>query len=360
MTLDADPIDEKLRVGIIGTGIGSLLHFPAFKLNPYFEPVKIAGLDKDRTKLIAKGLKSSYTNNWETIIKDPEIDVVSIATPPALHEEMVIAAVENEKYVLCEKPLSNNYTSAQKMTDVVEESGIPSMINFEFRYIPSRAYLVELLKSKYVGDLHQVHIKINSNYRMNPRKQGYNWWSDASAGGGMLSGLGSHYIDLLCNIFENIDKVSGKLFTNYAKRFNKSTGRMRKVTSDDAFSCRIEIDDQIQCTMNLSSTIGFENGTLIEFHGNEGSLVIRDEVLTGGKIGESDHLTAIPMPAALSKYPVQDHPLVSPMSALLDDFAKGIFGGVSPHPNFQDGMKVEHIIDALRKSSKSGKWISID
>lgn len=360
MTLDADPIDDKLKVGIIGTGIGSLLHYPAFKINPYFEPVKIAGVDKIRTKAIAKRLNSSYTTNWETIVKDPEIDVISIATPPALHEQMVLAAIENEKYVLCEKPLSNNYASAQNMVDAVEESGIPSMVNYEFRYIPSRAFLVELLKSRYIGDIHQIHIKINSNYRMNPRKQGYNWWSDVALGGGMLSGLGSHYIDFLCTIFENIDKISGKLFTNYTKRFNKATGRMRKVTSDDAFSCRLEIDDQIQCTMNLSSTIGFENGTLIEFHGKEGSLVIRDEVLTGGKIGESDHLSSIPMPSTLTKYPKQPHPLVSPMSALLDDFAKGIFGGVSPHPDFQDALKVERIIDALRKSSKTGKWIGID
>jgi predicted dehydrogenase len=360
MTLDADPIDEKLKVGIIGTGIGSILHFPAFKLNPYFEPVKIAGRDKEKTKTIAKGLKSSYTTDWETVVKDPEIDVISIATPPAVHEEIVLSAIENEKYILCEKPLSNNIASAQNMSDVVEESGIPSMVNYEFRYIPSRAYLIELLKSRYVGDIHQVHLKINSNYRMNPRKQGYNWWSDASLGGGMLSGLGSHYIDFLCTIFDNIDKVSGKLFTHYDKRFNKATGRMRKVTSDDAFSCRLDIDDKIQCTMNLSSTIGFENGTLIEFHGNEGSLVIRDEVLIGGKIGESNQLQSIAMPSTLSKYAKQSHPLVSPMAALLDDFAKGIFGGVSSHPNFQDALKVEKVISSLRKSNKSGKWISVN
>ena len=124
---------DPLKVGIIGTGIGSVVHAPAFAESAFFEPVMIAGSQLDKTKKIAENLKLKYTTNWKEVIDNPEIEVVSIATPPAMHEEMVLYALEKGKNVISEKPLSTDADSALRMLEAAEDSGLPSMVNFEMR-----------------------------------------------------------------------------------------------------------------------------------------------------------------------------------------------------------------------------------
>lgn len=352
--------DEVINTAIIGTGFGSVVQYPAFLAHPNFNPTLLIGRHKSKTQKIAQRLDIPKNDiEWETAIKDPEIDLISIATPPSLHKEMTLASFEAGKHVICEKPLALNVEEAQEMVDAAEDSGLVAMIDLEFRYIPSKQYFMELIKSGYLGDIYQFDVTVRTPSRLNPRQRGYNWWSDKNQGGGILSALGSHYIDYLYQVFDDIKGVSGHTSIHIKKRLNKLTGKMGKVTADDAFVCQFDVGDEILCNMKISSTSPFGKGSRIEAYGSEGSLILlENDQIIGGKIGEDRELKHIPitdkfqMPTANG-----EHYLIPAFTGLLIDFANGVTRGSSPHPNFHDGLKIQKCMQAIDDSAEKKKWI---
>ncbi len=353
---------NKLKVGIIGTGFGSVVQFPSFKQHPSFDPIILSGKHKSKTEKIGKRLGvEKTTTNWEEIINDPEIDVVSVATPPNLHKQMTIAALEAGKHVLCEKPLALNLEEAEMMLEAAEESGLVAMLDLEFRFMPSRAYLLELINSGYCGEIFQFDISIKNPSRLNPRSKGYNWWSSTDYGGGILAALGTHYIDFILTAFGKINAVVGRTEIHVPKRLNKLTGKMKKVTADDSFSCLLDVGDSTQVSLKINTTTAYARGIKIEIYGSEGTLLLLDDqTLVGGKIGSDKKLKQlnVPLKYILEKSEGQ-HDLIPPFKALLSEFAMGVNRGSSPHPNLKDGLKIQEIIDAIRESSEKQKWVDI-
>jgi len=352
------------NIGIIGTGFGSVVQYPGFSHHPDFLPIAIAGRHKSKTDTIAKRLniENSYSN-WKDMLKLDDLDAVSIVTPPHLHKEMTLAALDSGKHVICEKPLSLNAKDAEEMLLKSEESGLINMLDLVFRFIPSRAHMLELIKNDYLGEIYQCDITVHNSSRLNPRTRGYNWWSSQKKGGGILNALGAHYIDFLLQIFGTIERVSGKTATNIPKRLNKMTGRMKTVSADDSFIALFDVGDNVLSTMKISSTSPYGRGPKIEIYGSEGTLMmLEDQSLIGGKLGENKKLQPIEIPAALklNKYSDEDHLLVPPFVRLLDEFSKSIKTGRSLHPNFEDGFRIQQILDAIRLSNSKMSWISIE
>jgi predicted dehydrogenase len=354
---------DPLKVGILGTGFGSVVQYPGFLKHPGFDPIAIGGKHEAKTKKIAssKGIQNFHTN-WRDLIKIEELDLISIVTPPHLHHEMSMAAFDAGKHVLCEKPLSTDLKTAEEMYTRSEDSGLIAMLDLVFRYIPSRAYLVELIKNGYLGEIYQIDITVHNDSRLNPRTRGYNWWSSSDHGGGVLKALGSHYIDFLLQACGEITEVSAKTATHIPKRLNKLTGKMKKVTSDDAFVALFNVGSEALASMKISSTTAYGRGPKIEAYGSEGALVmLEDQTLVGGKIGENDKLSRITIPKnlKLNLEMKDEHILVPPFMRLLDDLQKSVKSGRSLHPNFEDGMKIQKIIEGITKSSEDNTWIEI-
>ncbi len=351
-----------LKVGIIGTGFGSLVHYPGFFHHPEFEPEVIVGQNPSKTKAIAKRLDAPrWSTDWREVIADPEIDVVSVVTPPKYHLEMVMAAVESNKHILCEKPVSVTLKDAERMRMAIEEHGNVGMVNLEFRYIPNRAYLVELLKSGYIGKIHDFTIILRNSSRLNPRDKGYNWWSERAEGGGVLYSVGAHYIDLLIQVFNRIDRVYGKPSTLVERRLNKKSGKMKRVTADDSFSAIFEIGDGATGIVQVSSVSPFGKGTRIEFYGNEGYLGIDEHGrLWGARLSEDEKPHCLEIPHNLSTPKIEGtHPLVGPFMKLLYDFWGAIKMGRSLSPNFNDAYNLQRVLTALQSSSSSGKAMNL-
>ena len=116
-------IMKTLNVGMIGGGFMAKAHSLAMAaVNMFFDDEIIlnrktlADIDEEMAKTAAKKLGyEKYTNDWRSLIEDPEIDIIDIVTPNHLHMEMAIAAANAGKHIICEKPLGRNscllYTS---------------------------------------------------------------------------------------------------------------------------------------------------------------------------------------------------------------------------------------------------------
>src|SRR5690349_11612342 len=103
------PIDSPIRVGVIGTGWGGVAHLPAFAVVPEFHVVALSGRREERAKALAMqyGVAAVHAD-WRELIDRADVDLISIALPVEMHQDVLTYAVSRGKHVLCEKPVSRS------------------------------------------------------------------------------------------------------------------------------------------------------------------------------------------------------------------------------------------------------------
>ena len=131
----------KLRIGLIGTGFMGKAHVFGFASAPrvFDLPYEIdlhtvVDITPEAAAKAARTLGFAHSSaNWRDLIANPEIDVVDITAPNALHKEMALAAIAAGKHVYCEKPLAPLATDALEMADAAEAAGIKSQVGIGAR-----------------------------------------------------------------------------------------------------------------------------------------------------------------------------------------------------------------------------------
>ncbi len=77
------------------------------------------------------------TDNWHKVVEHPDVNLVLVLTPDALHYEPVMACAELNKHVLCEKPVGTSVAQAHAMWQAVHVAGLGHFVPFWTRYVPS-------------------------------------------------------------------------------------------------------------------------------------------------------------------------------------------------------------------------------
>lgn len=201
---------SRIRVGVIGTGFGAQVHLPALAALPSFEIAALCGRDLAKVEQLADiyDIRHVFTD-YRDLIACPEVEAITVATPPALHHPTAVAAIAAGKHVLCEKPMARNANEAREMARMAETTGVTAMLCHEFRFAPARAWMKELIDEGYLGAVSLVQLSFLRPLLADPRGRSWNWLMDAEAGGGMLGALGSHFVDTLRWWFGEISEVAG-------------------------------------------------------------------------------------------------------------------------------------------------------
>lgn len=164
-----------MRVAVIGTGFGKHAAAPAYTS---------LGCEVD--------VVSPRDEAAVRRALDGEVDLVSVHSPPFLHVDHVLAAVDAGRAVLCDKPFGCTAADARTMRDRAADAGVAHFLNFEFRFKDSWARLKELADSGAIGT--PRHLAWSFWGRgLRGRKLG--WINDAELGGGWIGAYGSHIID---------------------------------------------------------------------------------------------------------------------------------------------------------------------
>jgi len=329
------------RIGIIGTGFGARVQAPLFR-EAGLDVVAIAGFHPEKTHRIAAELGLRPHDDWRELVASPDIDLVSVTAPPSEHREMAIAALDAGKHVLCEKPTALNAAEAEELVVVARRHPDRiAIIDHELRFVPSwreaRARFGEL------GPLRYAEVRYSSPSRGN-RSREWNWWSDASRGGGIWGAVGSHFVDALRYFGMEIESVHALLRTIVDRRpFGDGT---REVTSDDFASVNLRLRGGATATMMLSAvSTGPDEPSAVMFHGESDAIriVATDPAdLPGNSPGGAFGTGTLHLGRALR--------------AALDD---GDRSALSPAATFEDGLMQQRVLDAARRSSATGDWVGV-
>jgi len=179
-------------------GLGKIAHKFASDLPLSEDSVLYAAASRELKKAEEFGKKfgslKSY-GSYTELVKDPEIDIVYIATPHALHFENTMLCLENGKSVLCEKPMGLDAAQTKGMIEKAQENGLFLMEGLWTRFIPATEKLLELLAANTLGELLFVRADFGFNPPIDPAGRIYN----KELGGGSLLDIGIYpiYLSLL-------------------------------------------------------------------------------------------------------------------------------------------------------------------
>ena len=219
-----------LSVGMVGYAFMGAAHSHAWRTAPRFFdlPLRprmraVAGRDAQGVKAAAERLGwESTETSWQALVERDDVDLVDVCTPGHTHAEIVIAALEAGKHVLCEKPLANSVEEAEAMTRAAEKAaagGVRAMVGFTYRRVPAISLARQLVADGRLGTLHHVRAQYLQDWIVDPQAP-LSWRLEKDkAGSGSLGDIGAHIIDIAQFITgDTISRVSGRLRTFVEER----------------------------------------------------------------------------------------------------------------------------------------------
>lgn len=352
-----------IRAAVIGSGFAREAYLPALKTIPDVELVAVASTVNARETAAAFGIPHAY-EDWRLMLERHTLDLVGIATPPALHAPMTLAALEAGAHVVCEKPMAMNSDEARQMLEKAQALGRVHLVGHELRFNPNRRKIARLIAEGAIGTVRHLNIvNITTAWGDPASRPAGDWWSNAAMGGGRLGANGSHQIDLLRFWLGEIGAISGQLFTMVPDRVDKTTGARWTATADDVVSFSAELRSGAFATVFLSGVARHPIGNHVQIFGSEGTILLSDgeERLKVARVGEDYQDLSEDDPNATLPGIGKGIWNVS-VVGLMQEVTAAIREGrpTRAGATFADGLKCQQAMDAVRRSSAERRWIALD
>jgi predicted dehydrogenase len=334
------------RVVAIGTSWAAQAPLPALSSHAGVELAAICSARIARAEEAAEkfGAAAAY-DDFASMIERESADIVYVGGPVGLHAPMIRSALAAGAHVISEKPLAVDAAEADALVDEAESAGRRHATAFTMRLFPGPATIRQVLAEGAIGTPRHMHVSYWFGLPPSvPRV--YGWLHDATAGGGLLAAMGSHYIDLIRWWTGAID-VTGGQTRIWRGQVDDDHGNPQIVTADDAFSFTARGSDDLLITMHASSEIAAPTAPRVEILGTEGSLA-----LTGLDQLELSKPGAEPEAVELID-PITDEAArecASPrFGMVISDMLSAIESQRQCDPSFADAAAVQHAIDEIRR-----------
>ncbi len=203
-----------LRAAVIGLGVGQA-HMEAYAALEGVELVAIAGVeDERREELAAKFNVPRHYHDWQDLVADGGIDVVSVAVPTFLHAPMTIAALEAGLHVLSEKPMARDLDEALTMAAAARAAGRVLEVAFNHRRRGDIQALRAVVESGELGKIY--HARCEWMRRAGIPALGSWFVNKEMSGGGPLIDLGIHILDYTLALMGEPKVLSASAVTHAA------------------------------------------------------------------------------------------------------------------------------------------------
>lgn len=197
--------NKQVGVGVVGVGfVGGQAHAPAFRKISNSKLVGLSARTERRVKPLAERYGVKYFLDHMELIRNPEVDAIVVATPTPLHYEVVKAAIDKGRHVMCEMPLTATVKETEDLGRLAEKAGVLLMPVLNFRFTPNYVKAKELLGKGTIGD----PVAVCFREFIPAKDQSAQWpagswaWDKSESGGYPDFTLSVWSIDLLRWLFE--------------------------------------------------------------------------------------------------------------------------------------------------------------
>lgn len=348
---------------------------------------------------------SYHTNKIDNVLLRRDVDLIFILCSPDLQAQIAVKALGIGKHVVCDKPAGLCQSEAIKMVHAAQYyPSLISIINHSLRFLPAFAHMKKAISEGFIGSEDEItacDIRVQMETLYLSR---YNWLCEKSMGGGVLTLIGSHVIDLISYLInQKAVRVHGivKTFEETSDTING----IRRITSSDFCTFQMEMSGKfssllvvpvprlhtcilyIECfpfsgnalvTVTLNSQLPGVYQQEVLICGKKGHLLAKGGDLHGFKkstqkeevlyldvedLQKSDKLNPligniIPKPYVRGFFKM----IGSLKEAFLpvEDKNGWIKQPVADASTFEDGLYVQAVIDALYRSNTKREWVRVD
>jgi len=371
---------KTIRIGLVGSGFMGKAHSLAYRsVGAVFRlPVQpVLELLADATPESAAAAARDFgfarsTGDWRALVTDPRVDVVSVATPNALHAPVALAAIAAGKHVHCEKPLAPNADAAKQMLDAAEKAGVKTQVGFDYLKNPLIALAREIVASGEIGDIVSFR-GIHAEDYMADAATPWHFRLDPAGGGGVVADLGSHIIAMARHLLGPISEVCGRLETIIRQRPEAlGSARLRAVEVDDIAHGMVRFNRGCVGTIE-ASWLSHGRKMQIDFEviGSRGALAFSQEHFNelqlyrvekdGSRNGFRTLVAGPEHPPYGAFCPAPGHQLgFNDLKTIeMRDFLLAVAGESVLRADFREGWEVQKVVDTIIRSSREHRWISV-
>ncbi|QGQ97193.1 gfo/Idh/MocA family oxidoreductase [Paenibacillus psychroresistens] len=295
----------------------------------------------------------SYTN-YSEMLKHSGIDALSICTPNFNHFEIAFAAIEHGIPFAVEKPVALNTHEADILNRRVQETKLPNMVCFSYRYKAAARYAKWLVEQGSLGRITHVYSQYLQGWAINEQIPLIWRFQKSLSGSGALGDLGSHILDLTRFLVGDAEKIFSHAGTLVKERTIIDSQELGQVDVDDFCHWMALYAGNISVTAAISRfAYGRGNYQRIEIFGTEGSLIYNldeDDTLEVCMPGENGHSNGF------NKVAIPDNFKSDQMQSFFD-IVNGKSDGLSA--TMQDGLINQKSLDAIIESFTAGTWVSL-
>jgi predicted dehydrogenase len=383
---------KALRVGMIGYGFMGKVHSNAYRQVGRFFDIGydmklqvLCGRNEAQATAFADNWGYAHVEtDWRKLVERADIDLIDICGPNNIHKDIAIAAAQAGKMVLTEKPLSMNVVEGEEMVAAIEKAGVPNMVWFNYRRVPSVTLAKLLVDEGRIGKPYHYRAQFLQDWTMSPDlpQGGAALWrlDSAVAGSGVTGDLLAHNIDTAMWLNGPITDVSAMTETFIKERVHQETGKAAPVNIDDAamFMCRFE-----NGSLGLFESTRYARGhkalKTFELNGMNASckwnlhepeyLEFFEYVSAQTKEKAEDHLTGWrKIHVTNFEHPYMDRWWVPGLVIgyehsfihALADFIKGVKTDNPVQPDFRNALQTQKVCEAILRSGQSGAWEATD
>ena len=367
--------ERKLRVGVLGAGAWAQhAHIPGWQRDPRAEVAVICDVQGERARDFARQFAiPEATDDWQTVVARPDLDVIDVVTPSHTHFELSWAALSAGKHVLCEKPVAYDFHGTLRAAELARSKGLKTKLGFTFRYSPGVQYAKSLIDEGFVGTPFIFNGYEQNSQWLDPQTPLRQVDPDADQSvlqTSSLEGYGAPIIDISrWWVGADYARVVGIMRNFVPERVVRATGRMMRMNIDDGDIYLAEYTNGALGSVQTSFvTVGNYPGIEARLYGSKGAIICRlvEEfgVAETIKLATPDavEFREVEIPARF--YPAGGHPRESWRSLfyanLIRDFIDEIReGGPRNQGSFDDGAWVQEAINAVERAHHERRWVDL-
>jgi 1,5-anhydro-D-fructose reductase (1,5-anhydro-D-mannitol-forming) len=323
--------------GIVGPGgIADREMAPAIAADPNSELVAVVARDPDKGRAFAEKHGAQWSGtDYDELLARPDVDVVLITTPNALHTDQVVAAAKAGKNALCDKPLGLNAAEAERALRACSAAGVKIGMNFQSRFHACFEEARRVIQSGELGRVSHAQVDASPGTR---RPAG--WRTDLTVAGlGSVNNIAVHMYDLLRFLL-------GQEVTEVSALFDVGREHAMEVLP-----------------MVL---LRFDGGALAYANGNQSSFRPLNEIVVYGDRGRLDGqgLTRPETEGDLRVVTEEGERSTHYASAdcyrrLLAAYSDAVVNDRDPSPSGEDGLRSVQLTDAIARSAREGRVVEV-
>jgi UDP-N-acetyl-2-amino-2-deoxyglucuronate dehydrogenase len=331
----------KLRFAVVGTGWVAGEYMKAIIKRQDAEIYAVVSGNREFAvdRLAALGIEAPIVEQYDEVLKDPNVDAVVLCSTPDQRAEQTILAAKHGKHIVMEKPLAMNRQDLWAMAEALEQYPVHTVASFVLRWNPSFDNTKALIDDDAIGRVYMA--QIDYWHHVGRQYPQYRWSKTKELGGSSMLSAGCHAVDAVRYFAGEIVEVS-------------------------AFSCRTWTDSDYGFDPNTIAIFKLKNGGIgkvssslecrtpyifnVHLLGEKGA-IMNNKLYSHKLPGQTDY-TVIPTILPDSG-DVTHHPFVEEIS----EFVEAIQNNSTTRCSFQDAYKSMEVCFAIDESIASGKSV---